>query len=182
MTLVLVAVAALTLLLITGACSSLLGSGAGRTIARTAALEVLDETGEVAVAEAVAHVRMSMDAPPGAKVPGDWRRLVLAALQPGATPPPAQRVEPARLRTVLATRLPEVVVGDVSARLLALFPGNQTRSPQGVLELSVEVRESGGAAGNLRRTVTQRRLFYLTTGKRGPEITLLAAPIATVAE
>ena len=188
MMLVLCVTAALGILLSLGAWSSLLGSTTARTLARASELQVLGEVGEAAIAEAVAHVRASLDrgaaSPPECR--DDWSKLVQQALSTGA--PVDGIVLPVRLRERLATRLPEVAIAEVRVTLRDTFAGGAyrggpPRSPQGVMEMTVEVLQGGGLLGQ-RRVVRQRRVWYATPRGNAPAgcVTLVAAPLATVLE
>jgi hypothetical protein len=191
------AVLMLTVMLTAGISGQLHACALARAEHHVADLQLALEAADAALAESVVHLRSSMDT--GATSPAvadDWRNVVFEALL-FRDYRPTLTVAPVATRGAYAGGVAELRVSDVAAMvafatvLRAPRRGARPRPPQGLLDLSVTVEVQRGSHV-VRRTLTQRRLFYLAraagTEGRGslasPEVDvhLVPDPAGTVIE
>src|SRR4029453_18758419 len=109
----------------------------------------------------------------------DWFTLLTSAFLTGARRPAERVVRPVGAREAYAESAPEITSSAVQVGLVRLWQG---RVKQGVLEMGVRVRGTP-RAGQVVRTVRQRRVFYVTV-LPGPRwsFRLLAPPLGTVVQ
>lgn len=175
--------------------SSMQTSGTARTYRRVLDVRSAFEAGESAIAEAVGHVRRSMDTGSIPEVPDDYRQTLLAALENNGPLFTGKTVVPAKARQAFAGLFP---ISDVKVDLVDVYlprpqPGqsaNDLELPQGILEFTVEVSGAQKVMA-VKRQIRQRRLFYVyadpsTLGPNGElnpavaRFTLHSHPLGTV--
>lgn len=177
-------------LLVILAATSLMTSTTALTTARVSDLRILLETCQSAHAGAVQSMRFSISKPgsPGAD-PFDWRA---GLMPPYNRSKPGSRIKvPASLVERFDSDL-EVRVSDVEIRVVDWFePPDYAKPefwPQGVLELAVTASIERSKY-QVKRTVLQRRVFYVTlqgafTGAavqaKDVDIVVASNPLATV--
>ena len=142
--------------------TSLTGSTSHRAVARSFDLRLVVGAGESAIHEAISMVREGLAA--GQPIPLNWRE----ALRPPCNPPPKAHLAPLGVRALFEPL--GVSVDDVQIRVCHSWFGAPERGrppplPQGVLELSVVV-EAKRAVYHVKRTLLQRRSYYLTSHNR----------------
>lgn len=164
-------------------------SATSRTVLRITDIRGAFECGDAAIAEAVVLLRENLDSGRASpECPDDWRAIVARAFAGAGGS--SYKIVPKRTRETFQLPNLSSTVGDVSCAVVDTMRP-ESGPPQGVLEMSVRVQVDR-LMGSVRKTVRQRRSFYLTWPAELPgagdpaspatQVTVIGSALGTVVE
>jgi hypothetical protein len=152
--------------------TTLTSSTTARTAARVSDLRLLIDAGQAALAGSIQQVRAALVAELAAPASGpSWRGLLLPPYRGREKP---ERAMPAPLAERFSGEL-DLELSTVSLRVADWFePADSV--PQGLLEVEVTA-QMRRPYGTIRRRIVERRVFYVTSGAAGGDVTIGTTPV-----